>query len=55
MRKRKLEFAGQVMRGSSGDAHLYISEGKVKGSRIKGRPRRSWMEILEWTNLKIYD
>jgi hypothetical protein len=28
----------------------------VNRSIIKGRPRRSWMgEILEWTNLKIYD
>ena len=56
MRKRKLEFAGHVMRGSSGDAHLYILEGKVKGSRIQGRPRRSWMgEIVEWTDLKTYE
>jgi len=34
----------------------YVLEGKVKGSRIQGRPRRSWMgEFVEWTNLKTYD
>jgi len=42
MRKRKLKYAGHVMRRSSGDAHLYILEGRVNGSRIKGDPRRSW-------------
>jgi len=39
MWKRKLEFAGHVMRGSSGKSHLCILEGKVCGKRFRGRPR----------------
>ena len=29
MKKRKLKYAGHVMRGSSGETHLYILEGKM--------------------------
>ena len=31
MRKRKLEYAGHVLRGSSGESHLYLLEGKISG------------------------
>ena len=52
--KRKLEYAGHVMRGSSGETHLYILEGKMYGKRPRGRPRRIWMnDITEWIGLKI--
>jgi hypothetical protein len=50
MRKRKLEYAGHILRGSSGMSHLCILEGKVCGKRPRGRPRRTWMnDIIEWT------
>ena len=53
MKKRKLEYAGHVMRGSSGETH--ILEGKMYGKRPRGRPRRIWMDdITEWTGLKTY-
>jgi hypothetical protein len=56
MRKRKMEYAGHVLRGSSGLTHLYILEGKVEGSRIRGRPRRDWSsDIMEWTDLNKYE
>jgi len=56
MKKRKLEYGGHVMRGSSGEAHLYILEGKVLGKRPKGRPRLTWMDdIMDWTGLKTYE
>ena len=56
MKKRKLEYGGHVMRGSSGEAHLYILEGKVFGKRPKGRPRLTWMDdIMDWTGLKTYE
>ena len=29
MRKRKLEYGGHVLRGSSGESHLYLLEGKI--------------------------
>src|ERR1700731_1962471 len=46
MKKRKLEYGGHVMRGSSGKTHLSILEGKVCGKRDRGRPRRTWMEDI---------
>ncbi|GFS08777.1 endonuclease-reverse transcriptase [Elysia marginata] len=50
--KRKLGYAGHIMRGSSGPL-LHISlEGKIEGKRLKrgqGRPRRNWMDdVKEW-------
>ena len=46
MRKRKLEYAGHVLRGSSGESHLYL---------LEGRPRRTWMkDIIDWTGIDTY-
>ena len=56
MKKRKLMFGGHLMRGSSGEAHLYILEGKVNGTKGRGRPRLTWMnDVIEWTGLKTYE
>ena len=56
MKKRKLTFVGHLMRGSSGEAHLYILEGKVNGTKGRGRPRLTWMDdVIEWTGLKTYE
>ena len=56
MQKRKMEYAGHVMRGSSGQIHLYILEGKVAGKRPVGRPRLTWMnDIVSWSKLKNYE
>ena len=56
MKKRKLMYGGHVMRGSSGETHLYILEGKIGGKKVRGRPRRTWMDdIPEWTGLKTYE
>jgi len=38
--------------GSSGEAHLYIVEGKVEEKKNRGRPRLTWMnDVIEWTGL----
>ena len=42
------------MRGSIGETHLYIREGKMYGKKPRGRPRRIWMDITEWTGLVTY-
>ena len=56
MKKRKLEFAGHVLRGSSGKTHLYILEGKVEGKRPRGRPRLTWTDdLVEWTGIDTYE
>ena len=59
MLRRKVEFAGHVLRGSSGNSHLCILEGisllKVCGKRLGGRPRLTWTDdIMKWTNLKNF-
>jgi len=55
MMKRKLRYAGHVLRGSSGLSHLPILEGYVEEKRKVGRPRRTWMkDIIEWTGLGDY-
>ena len=55
MKDRKLQYAGHVLRGSGGDAHLYILEGKVEGKRPRGRPKATWLDdIIAWTGLGNY-
>ena len=49
--KRKMKYAGHVMRGSSGRLMLNMMEGHVEGRRRVGRPRRGWLDDLrDWTN-----
>ena len=43
MWKRKLSFAGHVLRGSGGDNQQLVLEGKINGKRWKGRLRLIWM------------
>ena len=53
--KRKLEYGGHVLRGSSGKTYLIILEGKIEGKRAQGRPRLTWInDIKVWTRLKTY-
>src|SRR3954469_23954358 len=46
MIKRKLEYAGHVLRGSSGLSHLQILEGKLAGKKEVGCPIRIWMNDI---------
>src|SRR6184192_469847 len=56
MIKRKMEYAGHVLRGSSGLSHLQILEGRVKEKKKVGCPIRIWMkDICEWALLGSYD
>ena len=56
MKRRKLEYAGHVLRGSSGETHLLLLEGKVNGKRPRARPRHTWIDdIAEWTEIERYD
>ncbi|KAG1668797.1 hypothetical protein GQR58_017736 [Nymphon striatum] len=49
-KERKMRFAGQVMRGSSGDLLNLILEGSIKGVRDRGRQRRTWGDdVKEWS------
>ena len=44
-----------MLRGSSGESHLYLLEGKISGNRDRGRLRRTWMnDIIEWTGIDTY-
>ncbi|GFS24714.1 endonuclease-reverse transcriptase [Elysia marginata] len=55
--KRKLRYAGHIMRGSSGPLlQVQLSlEGKIEGKRGQGRPRRNWMDdVKEWSGSTSY-
>src|SRR3989442_8494395 len=54
--KRKIEYAGHVLRGSSRLSHLQILEGKVEEKKKLGHPIRIWMDdICDWSLLGTYD
>ena len=46
MIKRKMEYAGHVLRVSSGLSHLQILEGRVEGKKKMSRPIRIWMNDI---------
>src|SRR6267154_6792363 len=55
MMKRKMRYAGHVLRGSSGLTQIQILEGYVEGKRKGRAPRRVWMkDIMDWTGLGKY-
>ena len=48
--KRKMRFAGHIMRGSSGLLSRLVLEGMIKGKRDRGRQRRTWGDdVKEWS------
>ena len=56
MKRRKLEYAGHVLRRSSGKTHLLLLEGKVEGKRPQARPRLTWTDdITRWTGIRKYE
>ena len=46
MIKRKLKYAGHVMRGSSGLSHLQILEGRLEGNKKLGVQKENGWTIL---------
>ncbi|KAI5751226.1 hypothetical protein M8J77_005483 [Diaphorina citri] len=49
IKERKMKFAGHVMRGSNGQLMKSIVDGKIEGTRGRGRPRRVWdNDLVEW-------
>ena len=55
MKKRKLEYTGHVLRGSSGRTHLVLLEDKVCGKKSRGKPRLTWMKnITDCTKIDSY-
>src|SRR3989442_12504365 len=56
MIKRKMEYAGHMLRGSSGLLHLQILEGRVEEKNKVGCPIRILMkDICEWLIFGTYD
>src|SRR5207247_3593960 len=56
MIKRKMEYAGHVLRGLSGLSHLQILEGRVEGKNKVDCPIRIWMkDICKWSDLVTYE
>ena len=51
--RRKLRYAGHIMRGSSGGLVQLVLEGYIEGKKGRGRLRRIWGDdIKEWSNCK---
>src|SRR3989442_12726604 len=56
MIERKMEYAGHLLRGSSGLSHLQILESRVEEKKKVGCPIRIWMkDICEWSLLSSND
>ena len=54
MLKRKMKYAGHVVRGSSGLSYLQILEGSLEGKQKVRRPKRKWMDdISDWVGWKL--
>ena len=50
--KRKMKYAGHVLRGSAGELVKLVLEGRVEGKRSQGRPRRTWGDdVKEWSKV----
>ncbi len=50
IKTRKARYFGHIIRGERIQKELM--EGKVEGTRKRGRPRRTWMsDIQEWTQM----
>ena len=53
--KRKLRFAGHIMRGSGNKLMQVVLEGKIEGTRDRGRQRRAWADdVKEWSKCKSF-
>ncbi|GFS18442.1 RNA-directed DNA polymerase from mobile element jockey [Elysia marginata] len=51
--KRKLRYAGNVIRGSLGHLLHLALEGRIEGQRGRERPKRSWTDdIKQWTHYR---
>lgn len=47
-KRRKLKYFGHVVRG--GGMAKEVMEGKIEGSRGRGRPKRNWIsDVVEWS------
>ena len=52
IKRRKLQYLGHIIRGD--EIQKDLIEGKVEGTRKRGRPRSSWLgEIEKWTGKKM--
>ena len=51
IKKKKLVYAGHIARATN-SLEKTVMQGRVPGKRLRGRPRRSWMDdISSWTGL----
>ena len=50
--KRKLQYFGHVIR--SGKIQRLLMDGKIEGSRGRGRPRRTWVKDITEATGKSY-
>ena len=49
VRRQKLQYIGHIVRAQN--LRTSILHGRIAGVRGRGRPRRRWMDIKDWTGL----
>ena len=53
--RRKLKYAGHVLRGSGGGLLSLVSKGFLEGKRGRGRRKKMWnTDIKEWTGMRTF-
>ena len=53
--ERKFEFAGHILRGSSGRLMTRVLEGRIEGKRGVGRQRIGLDDIKRWSGERRYE
>ena len=52
---KKLQYFGHIIRQNGDTLHRTVLDGKVNGSRGRGRPRTKWTtNITKWTELEYH-
>ena len=52
---KKLQYFGHIIRQNGDTLHRTVLDGKVNGSRGRGRPRTKWTtNITKWTGLEYH-
>ena len=52
---KKLQYFGHIIRQNGDTLHRTVLDGKVHGSRGRGRPRTKWTtNIIKWTGLEYH-
>ena len=53
--RRKMRYAGNLLRGSAGNLGSTLLKGTIEGTRARGRQRTKWADdIKKWSSTASY-